>query len=103
LVVHQNHQQSVAIPPVANQWDQMPQQHQEIYAIPPPNEMLNQTVQQPMPSQTSEPMNGGGEYANYAVNEQYSNKFEQVQAPSIVNPLPYDSWVSFFAAVKTFN
>lgn len=92
-----NHQQNVAIPQTSNQWDHMqqqpPPQHQEIYAVP-PEDIHNQNVQQSMPPQTNEAVNNG-EYANYAVNEQYSNKFEQTHPPSTANPMPYDSWVSY--------
>lgn len=53
-----------------------------------------------MPVQPSADNLNNGEYVNYAVNEQYSNKFEQVQttpagAASAPNPTSYDSWVSF--------
>lgn len=90
----QNHQQNV--PLVTNQWDtaqQPPPPPQDIFNAS-TNDMLNQNLQQSMPRQRSDEMNNG-EYVNYVVNEQYSNKFEQVQAPHSVNSSIYDPWVSF--------
>ena len=89
----QNQQQNVIIPPVSNTWNPMshPQQqpHHTAYAT---NEMIDvkpYSVQQPV-----EQVAHNGEYASYVVNEQYSNKFEQVQPAPVgaVNP-SYDSWV----------
>lgn len=120
----QHQQQSVTIPPVANSWNQMAQlpiqqqqqnhpiqqqsvqqnQHQspqqlDQHAMYPATEMNDSTknynASQSVPQQTTVQ---NGEYMNYAVNEQYSSKFEHAQAtPSAVtgaNPSPYDSWVS---------
>jgi hypothetical protein len=69
--------------PTTNTWEQMTVPQQVGY-VP---EIVN-NVQQPEVN---------GEYANYAVNEQYSNKFEQVPTtPTVVTPAPssYDNWVS---------
>lgn len=89
---HTQQQQSVTIPPATNTWNPMShpqqQQHHTNYAA--SNELLDTkayNVQQPVEQVHN------GEYANYVVNEQYSNKFEQVQpTPVAVNPV-YDSWV----------
>lgn len=83
--INQIHQQNVAIP-APETWSPMNQQHQTMYAAA-PNEIMGQNVQQPIPPPA---VINEAEYANYAVNEQYSNKFEQAQPP----PAPYDSWVS---------
>lgn len=83
-----NQQQNVTIPPVSNAWNPMPHpQHHSPYAA--TNEEMVDTktynVQQPV-----EQVNNG-EYASYAVNEQYSNKFEPTPVGA-VNPT-YDTWV----------
>jgi hypothetical protein len=89
---HMQHQQHPI--QATNSWDQhqMTVPQQQVGYVP-PNEIVNNVT--PM-QQTSEVANG--DYINYAVNEQYSNKFEQVQStPAIVNPVTnsYDNWVSF--------
>lgn len=96
-------QQNAIIPPVSNDWSPMPhpqqqpqpQQNHQHSTYSATNELINAksyNVQQP-----AEVVNNG-EYANYVVNEQYSNKFEQVQptpaGSTVVNQAPYDSWVN---------
>lgn len=94
---HMHHQQqSVSIPQPTSSWEHQQQQQQHVgYGT--PNEMVNNVP--PMPQQPPDIVNNG-EYVNYAVNEQYSNKFEQVQTPPAAvtsAPTSYDSWVIFFA------
>lgn len=96
-------QQNVSIPPANNTWNHMAhpqqqqQQHHMNYAA--ANEVLD-TKNYNNPSMPPQPTDGAinnGEYVNYAVNEQYSNKFEQVTTPAGANSAPnatsYDSWV----------
>lgn len=99
-------QQNAIIPPVAsNTWNPMPHPQQSQQSQPPQsqhhsaysatNELIDtKTYNVQQPETVS-----NGEYANYVVNEQYSNKFEQVQpsptGSTAVNQAPYDSWVNF--------
>lgn len=96
-------QQNASIPP--DTWNHMahPQQppqavhgnHQHgNYAT--TNEAMDAKIFEP-PLHTPGTVNNG-EYVNYAVNEQYSNKFEQVQTTPAGAPTPtthYESWVTF--------
>lgn len=98
----QQHMHHVPIPQqTSNSWEQQmtthPQQH---VAYSTTNEMVNNVP--PLPHQPVEIVSNG-EYVNYAVNEQYSNKFEQVQTtPSGATSAPtnYDSWVRFLFFLK---
>lgn len=106
---HHQLQQNASVSPVTtNSWSPMahPQQQQlnqhHNVGYPSVNDMTEPKNYQtpPMPVQPSADNLNNGEYVNYAVNEQYSNKFEQVQttpagAASAPNPTSYDSWVSF--------
>jgi hypothetical protein len=94
----------------ANQQIMSPQpqaNHHQHHAMYPATEMTDSTknfnASQSVPQQN---IMQNGEFINYAVNEQYSSKFEQVQAPPVVstgmNPSPYDSWVSFIKHPEKF-
>lgn len=108
---HQHlHQQNVAIPPANNNWNHIEnpqqlqqQQHQVIYAAANDDVDSKNYIAPAMPPQQAAPVGSvsNSDYVNYAVNEQYSNKFEQVQTTpagvtSAPNPTSYDSWVSYF-------
>lgn len=93
-------QQNVTIPSASDTWNpivhpqhtQPPQenlQHTAYSRTEELNHTKNYNVQQPAETVSN------GDYSNYVVNEQYSNKFEQVQpvATTAVNQVPYDSWV----------
>lgn len=93
----QHHMHHVPLPQQSsNSWDhQMTTHPQQQVAYSATNEMVNNVP--PLPQQPVEIVSNG-EYVNYAVNEQYSNKFEQVQttpAGATSAPTNYDSWVSF--------
>jgi hypothetical protein len=67
------------------------------------NEMIDQknyTIQQAptTPQQQQQPISNisNGEYVHYAVNEQYSNKFDVQQPQQINQQVSYDSWVNLF-------
>lgn len=93
--VHSNQHQNAIIPPVSSQtWDNVSQsQHSQVHQ--PVYDAVNSksyNIEQPSEVTTN------GDYVNYAVNEQFSNKFEQVHAPppgAIAQlPVNYESWVS---------
>lgn len=109
------HHQNIIPPqqqPQHNIWN--PHQHQQQQQQPQMsygNEMMDTNksygIQSPVPTTpvappatpTIQPNNNNmvnGEYVHYAVNEQYSNKFDNMQAaPPVVSPqVSYDSWVS---------
>ena len=97
----QHHMQHQLMLPVQspNTWDQPTTVSQQQVDYTPPNEVVRVT---PMPQPTPEIVQNS-EYVNYAVNEQYSNKFEQVQTtPPVVTPAPssYDNWVSFVLNIE---
>lgn len=108
---HMQHQQPHTIQ-TTNTWDQQmtvapqDQQQQVAYTAAPPNEMVNNVSPMPQPQHTPEIVHNG-DYVNYAVNEQYSNKFEQVQqtTPAVVTPTPnsYDNWVIFLSQQFNFK
>lgn len=92
--IHLNQHQNAIIPPASQTWDHVPQpqhlQQQPIYDV--ANDGVNAkgyNIQQP-----AEVTNG--DYVHYAVNEQFSNKFEQVQAPppAAQPPVHYEPWVT---------
>lgn len=76
-----------------------PQQHygtemmdtSKSYGIPPPASTTSPAA--PMQPNNNNMING--EYVHYAVNEQYSNKFDMQAAPTPAPQVSYDSWVSF--------
>jgi hypothetical protein len=107
LSPHQANQQLLS-PQQANQQLLSPQ-HQvnhHHHAMYPATEMTDSTknynASQSVPQQNTMQTS---EYINYAVNEQYSSKFDQVQSPPLVNTgmnsSPYDSWVSFLTFPKS--
>lgn len=62
------------------------------YGVPPPASTTPTTpMQQP---NNSNMVSNNGEYVHYAVNEQYSNKFNLQAAPPAASHVSYDSWVS---------
>lgn len=90
---HMQHQQMLPVQS-PNTWDPPITVSQQQMNYTPPNEVVTVT---PIPQQTPEIVQNS-EYVNYAVNEQYSNKFEQVTTtPPVVTPAlnSYDNWVSF--------
>lgn len=110
---HQNiipTQQNVWNPHVSSQQQQQPQIN---YG----NEMMDTSksysVQSPAPTTTpaaASPMqptnslvNSNGEYVHYAVNEQYSNKFDMQAAPPATPQVSYDSWVSLLSKSFKFS
>lgn len=98
--IHPNPHQNAIIPPVSSQsWDNVSQsqhlQHQQpVYDVTnDANNVKGYNIQQPGEVVTN------GDYVNYAVNEQFSNKFEQVQAPPPAGaiaqpPVHYETWVT---------
>jgi hypothetical protein len=112
-MLHQ--QQNVPIPQTSNSWDHQ-MTHPQHVGYGTANEIVNDVPPMPQQQPPLEVANNG-EYVNYAVNEQYSNKFEQVQTtPPIATPAPssYDSWVicflliinlmfNFFVSSRTIN
>jgi hypothetical protein len=106
--LHHPHQ-NVSIPQAVNNWNQVapqpiqqpihqPPSHQHHAGYEAATEMNPKGYAPPPGMPQQERVVHNGEYVNYAINEQYSNKFEQVQAaPPVANPAPnpYDSWVSF--------
>jgi hypothetical protein len=103
------HHQNV-IPPQQNPhnaWNQQipPQQSHMSYGTEMMDTSKSYGVQSPVPTTpvapavppTMQPNNNNmvnGEYVRYAVNEQYSNKFNMQTAPPVAPQVSYDSWVN---------